>query len=122
MCSDYARERRRQLGPHRNFAVAFVGEVEKLIDNFDAAFFAVEVGRLQNRAVPLDETVPTGDLAPAREHVIPCGAVAGQEVSRTWKRRHHVKTRRSNRARPTWCVRTPRRCRNSNVFTTKSIR
>ena len=33
------RERRRQLRSHRDFAVAFVGEIEKLRDDLGAALF-----------------------------------------------------------------------------------
>src|SRR5207248_11369665 len=35
---DDARQRWCQLWPHRHFAITFVGEIEKLIDNFRAAF------------------------------------------------------------------------------------
>ena len=36
---DDARQRRRQLRSHRHFAFAFVGEIEKLADDFRPAFF-----------------------------------------------------------------------------------
>ena len=72
-----ARQRWRQLWPHRHFAIAFVGEIEKLIDNFRAAFLAVEIGRLEQWAVPFDKTVTARNLAPEREDVVPRRAVVG---------------------------------------------
>src|SRR4051812_38654155 len=67
---DHPRQGRSQFRPHRNFALAFVGEIEKLIDNFSAAFFSVELSRLQDRAVPFHETVLASDLPPSRENEI----------------------------------------------------
>ncbi len=83
----------------RHFAIAFVGEIEKLIDNFRAAFLAVEIGRLEYRAVPFDKTVSPCDFAPAREDVIPRGAVVGQKIAKSWKRLHDFKDRSWGRAR-----------------------
>src|ERR1700720_3597694 len=74
---DHTGQRRRQFWPHRHFAVTFVGEIEKLIDNFRAALFAVEIGRLKDGAVPFDKTVTARNLAPAREDVVPRRAVVG---------------------------------------------
>jgi len=72
-----ARQRWCQLWPHRHFAIAFVGEIEKLIDNFRATFLAVEIGRLEHWTVPFDETVAARDFTPARKDVIPGSAVVG---------------------------------------------
>src|SRR5437762_12768048 len=85
---DDARQGWCQLWPHRHFAIAFVGEIEKLIDNFRAAFLAVEIGRLEHWAVPFDETVAARDLTPVRKAVIPGSAVVGQEMTITAKRLH----------------------------------
>ena len=74
---DDARQRWCQLWPHRHFAIAFVGEIEKLIDNFRATFLAVEIGRLEHWTVPFDETVAARDFTPARKDVIPGSAVVG---------------------------------------------
>src|SRR5467141_1912307 len=84
--SDHTRQRWRQLWPHRHFAIAFVGEIKKLIDNFRAAFFAIEIGRLEHGTVPFDKAVAPRDLTPIREDVIPCRAIGGQKVSKTWER------------------------------------
>jgi hypothetical protein len=89
---DGARECRRQFGTHRNFAFAFVGEIEKLIDNFGAAFFSIKIGWLKDRSVPFHEPVSPRDVAPAGEDVISRGAIVGQEISETWERLHHFKT------------------------------
>ena len=69
MRRDDPRQGRRQLRPQRDFAVAFVGEIEKLRDDFGAALFFVKLGRLEDRAVPFDKAVAAADFAPAREDV-----------------------------------------------------
>src|SRR6478736_6950599 len=61
----------REFGTQRDFAVAFVCEIEKLLDNFRAAFLLVEVGRLERRAFPFNEAVALGNITPAGEDVIP---------------------------------------------------
>src|SRR5438874_3731861 len=102
--SDHARQRRRQLGSHRHFAIAFVGKIEKLIDDFGTAFFALEIGWLEHGAVPFDETVAPSNLTPAREDVIPRRAIVGQKVSETWERLHDFKNRSGTWARTTYAV------------------
>ena len=81
-------ECRRELGPHRDFAVASIGEIEKLRDDFGAALFLVKLGRLEDWAVPFDKAVAAADLAPARENGIPKGAVVRQEISKSGKWLH----------------------------------
>ena len=82
VCRDNARQRRRELRPHRYFAVAFVGEIEKLPDNFGAAFFCVEFGRLQDRPVPLDEAITTRHFPPFREDIVPDRAFVRQKIAK----------------------------------------
>ncbi len=74
-----ARERRRELGPHRDFALAFVGEIEKLAHDLRAAFLCVKLGRLENRPVPFHETVAARDFAPFREDVISAAQSSGRK-------------------------------------------
>ena len=64
MRGDDARERRRQLGPQRDFALAFVGEIEKLRRRFPARFFSAKARSARARALPFDEAVAPADLAP----------------------------------------------------------
>ena len=70
MRSDHARQRRRQLGAHRHLAFAFVGKIEKLADNFRAAFFRVERSRFQDRPIPFHKAIAPRDFAPTFEDVI----------------------------------------------------
>ena len=90
---DDACKRRRQLRAQRDFAFAFVGEIEKLADDFVAAFLFVELGRLEHRAVPFDEAVTAGHLAPAREDVISCRAITWQEIAKSGEWLHKVNSR-----------------------------
>ncbi len=53
-----------QLRAQRHFALAFVGEIEELADDFGAAFFCVKLGRLQERGVPFDEAVAAANISP----------------------------------------------------------
>src|ERR1700726_249000 len=99
---DDARKRRRQFWPHRHFAVAFVGEIEKLIDNFSAALLAVKIGRLERWAVPFDEAVTARNVAPLPEDVIPRRTVVGQEVAKPGKRLHDFKNRPGTWTRTTY--------------------
>ena len=57
------RQGRRELGPHRDFAFAFVGKIKKLPDDLRAAFFRVKLGRFQNRPFPFYKAVAACDLA-----------------------------------------------------------
>ena len=88
---DHARQCRRELGPHRHFAVALVGKIEQLIDDFGAAFFAIEISRLEKWTVPFHESIAPGYFAPAREGVVPRRTVARQKISKTWEWLHHFK-------------------------------
>ena len=81
---DNASKRGCKLGPHRHFTFALVGKIEKLIDDFCAALFLVELGRFEDRAVPFYKAVAPGDFAPARKDVIAHGAAVGQEIAKTW--------------------------------------
>src|SRR5262249_42136859 len=83
MRCNHTSKRRREFRTQRNFAFAFVSEIEKLLNNFRAAFFLVQLGRLQRRTFPFDESVAPGDLTPSRKNVIAPGAVLGQEIAKT---------------------------------------
>src|SRR5436190_20020950 len=83
MRRNHTSKRRRQFRAQRDFAFAFVCEIEKLLDNFRAAFLLVQLDRFQRRAFPFDEAVAAGNLAPAGEDVIAPGAVVGQEIAET---------------------------------------
>src|SRR5262249_16685368 len=80
---NHTSQRGREFGTQSDFAFAFVYEIEKLLDNFCAAFLLVQPGRFQSRAFPLDETIGAGDLTPAGENVIAPGAVIRQEIAET---------------------------------------
>ena len=81
-------ERRRQLRSHCDFAVAFVGEIEKLRDDLGAAVFFLKLGRLEDGAVPFDKAIAATDFAPAREDNIPKSAVVRQKISKSGKWLH----------------------------------
>src|SRR5215510_2641563 len=83
MRRNHTSKRGRQLRTQRDFAFAFVCEIEKLLDNFRAALLLVQLCCLQGRAFPFDESIPTGDLTPACENVIAVGAVLRQEIAKT---------------------------------------
>jgi len=69
---------------HSDFALAFVGEIEKLVDDFGAALFLVKIGGLKKRSVPFEEAISTSDFALARKDVVSRGAGVGQEIAKTW--------------------------------------
>src|SRR4029079_10111282 len=66
---DHASKRGREFRTQRDFAFAFVCEIEKLLDNFRAALLLIQLGRLQRGAFPFDEAVAAGNLAPASKNV-----------------------------------------------------
>jgi hypothetical protein len=80
---NHTSKRGRKFRTQRHFAFAFVCEIEKLLDNFRAAFFLIQLGLLQGRAFPFDEAVTAGDLTPACKNVIAPSAVLGQEIAET---------------------------------------
>jgi hypothetical protein len=80
---NHTRQRGREFGTQRDFAFASVFEIEKLLDNFRAAFLFVELSRFKRRTFPFDESVAPGNLTPARENVIAPGAVLGQEIAKS---------------------------------------
>src|SRR4051812_33560552 len=87
--SHHSSKRWRELRPQRNFALTFVHEMEKLIHDFDAAFFLVKLGRFEYRAVPLDEPVAARDFAPNGDDVIAHRAIRRQKIAETRKRLHY---------------------------------
>src|SRR5689334_6476178 len=99
MRGNYAGECRRQLRPHGNFAFAFVGEIEKLVDNFGAALLSIKISRFEHGSVPFDKAVTARNLPPAPKDVIPRGAILGQKIPKTWKRLHHFNNRPADSAR-----------------------
>src|SRR5262249_5107257 len=83
MRRNHTSKTRREFTTKRDVAFAFVWEIEKLLDNFRDAFFLVQLGRLQRRTFPFDESVVAGDLTPACENVIALGTVLGQEIAKS---------------------------------------
>src|SRR2546423_10309738 len=83
-----ARKRRRELRAHRDFAFAFIGEIEELPDDLGTALFRVKLRRSQDRSVPFHKTVTARDLAPFAEDVIPPRAISRQEITETRERLH----------------------------------
>src|SRR4030095_6884563 len=63
---NHTSKRGREFRTQRDFAFAFVCEIEKLLDNFCAAFLLVQLGRLHRRPFPFDEAVAAGGETPAR--------------------------------------------------------
>ena len=80
---NHAGECGRQLRAHGDFALTFVGKVEKLVHNFRAAFLFVQFSRLENGAFPFDKAIATSDFAPTRKDVIADRAVVGQKIAKT---------------------------------------
>src|SRR4029077_4271014 len=80
---NHTSERWRELRTQRHFALAFVGKIEKLIDNLRAALFCIQFSRLEDGAIPFDEAIASRHLAPAREDVIARRAIVGQEIAKT---------------------------------------
>src|SRR5262245_33651066 len=80
---DHASQRRRELGTHGHFAFAFISKVEKLIDDFRAALFLVQLGRFQHRAVPFNEAVTPRNFAPASKDVIARRALVRKKIAKT---------------------------------------
>src|SRR5947207_1443244 len=68
--SDHAGECRRHFRPQRHGAVAFVGEVVELADDFVAALGGVKLERFERRAVVFAEAIAASDLAPGFKNVI----------------------------------------------------
>jgi len=60
-----AGQRRRQLGPQRDFAFALVDKIKELVNDLFAAFLSVKLGQLKWWTFPFDEPVATRYLAPA---------------------------------------------------------
>src|ERR1700741_4462738 len=85
---DHASKRGRELRAQRNFTVALVREIKKLIDNFCAALFLVKLGGFERRPFQFAKTVTTSHFPPPREDVIAPGAILGKEVAKTGKRLH----------------------------------
>ena len=67
---DHARQRRRHFRPERDGAVAFVGEIVKLADDFVAAFGGEQFERFERRAVVFAEAVAPGGFTPFVENVL----------------------------------------------------
>ena len=60
----YPRQCWGELRPHCHLPLAFVDKIEKLINDFGAAFLFIQLRRLQDRSVPFDKTVATGHFPP----------------------------------------------------------
>ena len=74
---NHASQRRRELGTHRHFALAFVGEIKKLVNDFGAALFFIQFSGFEDRAIPFHKAITLGNFAPAREDVVTRCAVLG---------------------------------------------
>ena len=83
MRRNYARKCGREFGTQRDFAVAFVCEIEKLLDDFRAAFLLVQLGRFQRRPFPFHEAVAAGNLTSTGEDIIPLRTVVRKEIAET---------------------------------------
>jgi len=83
-----AGQRRRQLGPHRHFAFAFVGEIEELPDDLGTAFFRVKLRRFQDRSVPFHKSITARDFAPLGEDVTSARTIVRQKIAKSGKRLH----------------------------------
>ena len=83
MCRNHTRKRGRQLGAQCDFAFALVNKIKKLIDDFLATLFLVELSRLEQRAFPFDKPIATGNFAPASKDVISRRAVLGKKIAKT---------------------------------------
>ena len=76
---DDARQCWRHFRPQRDFAFAFVGKIEKLRDDFRAAFLSVKIGRLEDRAIPFDKPIAPRRFAPSRENVVSKRTISGKK-------------------------------------------
>ncbi len=85
---DHARERWRQLRAQGDFALTFVGEIEKLPHNFVTTLFFIQLGGFERRAFPLYKSVAAGHSAPARKDIIALRTILGQEIAEAGKRLH----------------------------------
>src|SRR5262249_60347573 len=88
MRRNHTSKRGREFRTKRDFAFAFVCEIEKLLDNFRAAFFLVQLGRLQRRTFPFDESVVAGDPPPPGGKVNLVGTGPRQGNAKTGERMH----------------------------------
>src|ERR1041385_4982364 len=82
VCRSNAGKRGSELGAQRNFALAFVGKIEKLIDDFGPTLFAIEIGWFEDWSVPLDKTVAPGGLAPFGEDEVSPGAIVRKKIAK----------------------------------------
>ena len=73
-------------------APALVHEVEKLADEFAAAFLFIERHRLEHRPVVFHEAVAPRHFAPSREDVVPLRAVGGIKVAEAGQGGHVTMT------------------------------
>ena len=78
-----ASERGREFRTQRYLALAFVGKIEKLIDNLRAALFCIQFSGLEDGAIPFNEAIAPSHFAPARENVTARRAIVGQEIAKT---------------------------------------
>src|SRR3954469_2007508 len=109
---DDPRESRRELRPHRDFAFAFVLEIEKLRDDLRSALLCIEFGRFEDGPVPFDKSIAPRHLAPSSEDVIPLRGLIRQKIAKSGKSLHllganaaarfyrHELKRRSNKCPP----------------------
>src|SRR5688500_2186673 len=90
MRGHHAGQCRRELRTHRYFAIAFVGKIKKLTDNFRAAFFRVDRRRIPDRTIPSHNTVTARHFAPTIENVIAGGEISWKKIAEAGKRLHRI--------------------------------
>src|SRR6185295_12306215 len=81
MGCDHPRQGGRQFRPQSHLALAFIGKMKELVDDFRAALLPIKLGRFQDRSLPFEKTVAPRDFAPARENVIPPRAIVRQKIT-----------------------------------------
>ena len=69
-CPDHAGEGRCHLGPERDIPPALIAESIQLSHDFLAGLPDIQIQGLERRTIVLDETVPSGDLAPDCKYVV----------------------------------------------------
>src|SRR5438093_7719429 len=80
---NHASQRRRELWTHCHFALAFVGEVKKLVNDFGAALFFIQFSGFEDRAIPFNKAITLENLTQEREDLVTRCEILGKEVRKT---------------------------------------
>ena len=97
-------------------ALAFVGEIEELAEEFAAALFFVEFDRLQHRPVEFHKAVAAGHGAPRFEDVVSARAVVGIEVAEAREQLHRGRKAEAGRV-----GKGASRCRRADQRTSAAV-